>query len=93
MIFDEAMSLARAGKKVTTQRGDLLYVYYLEDVGYRAVIYSLHYGSHDYDYVPEPYDKMRNWVIYNEEKPLQRIVRFITRAFGKRSFGLSSDPA
>jgi len=93
MIFDEAMSLARAGKKVTTQYGDMLYVYHLKDVGYRVVRYSLAYGSHNYDYVPEPYDKMRNWVVYKEEKLLQRIVKFFTRANRKSLFGFSSDPA
>lgn len=96
MNYQEAMHAAHKGKKVcfSAKSSDMLYVYYDgEFTGFRKVTYSLSQGGNNSEYIPEVYDKMRNWVIYNEEKPMQRIVKFFTRAFGKRSFGFSSNPA
>lgn len=94
--YQEAMHLAHKGKKVTlmTKQSDMLYVYYDNELeGFRKVSYSLSYGSSNTEYVPAVYDKMRGWVVYNEEKLLQRIVKFFTKALDKRSFGFSSNPA
>jgi len=92
MNYQEAMESAYRGNRVSPVNMEF-HVYYDKELQQFRKHTVSGFWRHEAEYLPDPYDKMRSWVLLDEKRLPQRIKKFITRALGKFSFGLSSNPA
>lgn len=80
MTFDEAMRAAKRGCKVAPI-GRPFFVYYHDSAGYRRV--TLGGSARNEDYVPDPWDKLKVWDIYEKNSPVMNFFKAIKRAIGR----------